>query len=857
MWKRVCEAKLDDHTIELSPDQTDAWKLERNTWQLVQMLYTERTSTLDLSNSKLPTNPYLPPLDVVNAYLPKSKDLLELSTIRDWLYTCPTSTHPTEIRRGYWPYTKAALRHASQKNQPISHVSSQTRIVHELDPDAPLRPISSQVILQSGHESNRIRDQDTVNNGQLRRLEQLDEEYDRAMIRTLYEYVRAGEIDLATDFCRQCDHHWRAASLSGGRLFHDPDLSQADMNYGSLPVDGIFNDNDSLDGNLRGSNTSPYGKMNRAGCLNRKLWKSICLQISLNQSLSTYEQALYGALSGQISSVLPVCYTWEDHIWCHINSIFENQVDKILESTEMGYYWTHGQLPPPKRKVRSEPKYLNSRLNEENFESESSDEDFEEGINEKQNSNDENIKVAMNKAFDKVLRSENVTLAESARNPFHVAQMWLAIDKINDLFTTFYNRLQSATEDFTTDHLSHLLRFFAHLILFLRSIDQKVDNEASNAIIRAYVQVLEIEKKHDLIAFYVAELQQESGVETYAKYLISLGPLADRQTRRTALLRAMEHGLDLSRVACTAVTMTLKDIQQAKLSSNRDHGLHWFTRELTEKQTELIRSLEWLTIDQTTYFDALVQANSLIRYFLSSGHPNAARQVLGSLPPDLLGCVANEDVSQENKDGEDLPERSSSASTEILEFTQYQDFFNCLELHVEVNEVLSHRPVEGCGAVELKEYTQVLDDLCTQLHTSIVNLLKLEWLQDTKLEKTLTTSNSEKDGTSKRVSELERIRKIYIPELVFRLHGALVDSSAFIVQNLRRALDLASVVADETYKNYLEFLTDRQQESIKNENGINVEGGGTKNKMKEYLKEIRQVNLLILKVSSGKNPLRV
>ncbi|KAG0145595.1 hypothetical protein CROQUDRAFT_565290 [Cronartium quercuum f. sp. fusiforme G11] len=45
----------------------------------------------------------------------------------------------------------------------------------------------------------------------------------------------------------------------------------------------------------------------------------------------------------------------------------------------------------------------------------------------------------MNKAFDKVLRSENVTLAESACNPFHIAQMWLAIDKINDLFTTFYN----------------------------------------------------------------------------------------------------------------------------------------------------------------------------------------------------------------------------------------------------------------------------------------------------------------------------------------------------------------------------------------------------------------------------------
>lgn len=845
MWKQVCDLKLQDQGIELNPDQIDSWKLERNTWQLVQMLYTERTSPLDLSTSKSLTNPYLPPLDVVNAFLPKSRDLLELSTIRDWLYTCPGPTHATEIRRGYWPYTKAALKHASQKNQPISQLSSQNKLVHELDPDAPLRPLR-EATGQPGQDS-RMNDLMASNNAQLGRLDQFDEEYDRAMLRTLYEYVRAGEIGLALDFCRQCDHPWRAASLSGGRLFQDPSLSEGD-GYGSLAVDP-FNDSESVNESSLDPSSTSYGKMNRAGCLNRKLWKSICLQISLNQSLSTYEQALYGALSGQISSVLPVCYSWEDHIWCYINSIFENQVDRILESTQMGYYWSHGKLPTLKNKSRAQLENADSVF-QDDVDADLDDDDvgkFSDGYN----LGEESIKAAMNKAFDRVLRSENAALAESARNPFHVAQMWLAIDKINDLFTTFHNQLKSASEEFTTENLSHLIRFFAHLILFLKSIDQKVDNEASNAIIRSYVQVLEMEKKHDLIAFYVAELQQESGVETYAKYLISLGPSADRQTRRIALLRAMEHGLDLSRVACTAVTMTLKDINEAKLQPNRQHGLNWYNNELTDKQTELIRSLEWLTIDRVTYFDALVQANSLIRYFLASGHPNAARQVLVSLPPDLLGFVANEkDLDEEAREPKDIHGLMNGASTEILEFTQYQDFFHCLELHVEANEVLSHQPVKGCPATELQEYKDVFEGLCTQLHTSIVNLLKSEWLQDVKLDPNQVSSADE--SLLKRVSELERIRKIYIPELVFRLHGVLVDSSNFIVQNLRRALDLAAVVADEGFKNYIEFLPDQHELG---ELGSGSEGGAQK--MKEYLKEIRLVTLLVLKVSDGTDPFKV
>ncbi|MBW0519553.1 hypothetical protein O181_059268 [Austropuccinia psidii MF-1] len=843
IWKEVCQSKLEDQSLEMTSEQRESWSLERSTWQLVQMLYTDRTATVQSIDSKLANNPYLPPLNVVNLHLSQSQDLLELSTIRDWLHTCPSNTHPAEIRRGYWPYTKAAIKHYLQKQPHQSRDPTksfgQSGLLHSMDPDAPLRSNAraNSLRLDANQPSALVQNLDAVNDqGQ---LDHLDEEYDRAMVKTLYEYVRAGEINLALDFCRQCDHPWRAASLSGGRLFYDPVLSTLESDLAPFAQDEALNDTDPMDIIQNEPRPSfPYRPMNRSGCLNRKLWKSMCLHMASNKSLPTYEQALYGALAGEVNSVLPVCHTWEDHIWCYINSIFEDQVDQILDTTQMGYYWSHDCSFPRANDAEDSEDSDDSNDNDLPSSTPYRSSNPHASSNRKPNSASKpNIKLSLSKAFDKVLRSDIPFLSESARNPFHVAQMWLAINKINDLFTTFFNRLKSASQELTREHLSHLLRFFTHLILFLRSIDEPVDDEASNAIIRAYVQVLEAQNKHELIAFYVAELQQESGVETYARYLISIGPLADRQTRRTALLRALEHGLDLSRVACTAVKLTLQEITHVALEANSDHGLSRFSHQLTDKQKELIRSLEWLTIDSSTYLDALIQANSLVRYFLTAGHPNAAREVIRSMPTDLLSVIAKEkNLIEDSQVGDTF----ANVPNEILEFTQYRDFFHCLELHVQVNEVLSQRPMTSAPITEVQAFTEALKEICNQMHAAVVEILCSEWLQDIKMDFTQEEPQEAKPISTRRTEELSLIRNIYIPELIFRLHGALVDSGAYVTSNLRRALDLAVLVADESFKNYLEFLPTQNSKN---------------HKMKDYLREIRLVTLMILK-RSGTHPLK-
>lgn len=86
-------------------------------------------------------------------------------------------------------------------------------------------------------------------------------------MRTLYEYVRTGQLDLALDLCRQSDQSWRAASLSGGRLWFDPALA---------PDDQEFEDVDAMDEEVL--------EKRARGNLNRRLWKGMCRKIAANVS---------------------------------------------------------------------------------------------------------------------------------------------------------------------------------------------------------------------------------------------------------------------------------------------------------------------------------------------------------------------------------------------------------------------------------------------------------------------------------------------------------------------------------------------------------------------------------------------
>ncbi|GAA5960795.1 hypothetical protein JCM3765_000820 [Sporobolomyces pararoseus] len=781
-WTAICDQQLDSLSSELDPDSLDAWTLERNTWQLVQALYSERLNdstspSADPSSAGSSKNPYTPPLSVIQKVIEGNKDLIELSAIRDWLHSIPSSLAPAEVRRGYLPYTKNKLKQTRRTG-----ATAPKGLVEELDPDA---------VLRAGGSSAGAR------------LEADDATYERALIRTLYEYVRTGQLDAALDLCRQSDQSWRAASLSGGRLWFDPSLA---------PEDDEFEDLDLMDEELN--------EKRARGNENRRLWKGMCRKIAASPNLDPYEKALYGALSGDVPSVLAVSASWEDVVWAHLNSLFEAHLESSLDLSESGRYWTrlpHSVAPAPE-KLNSEDPLLGS-------------------ISQP----GQGVRSQLEEIFEKLLKSEKADLQLAAKNPFHVSQMYLIVDKVGHLLETFVERLESAAGETEPETLAHLLRFFAHLILVLRLLKQPLPSYAANRILEAYVHVLEAnDQDENLIAFYASCLEEESAVESYARFLLTFGPDSDVSSRHLALRKSLDHGLSLPAIARRTVTLVLSSALSAPPplpTSARAQAVDAYAR-IDARQLELIRSLEWLTAEKETYLDALSEANALTRYFLATDAPHAALALLRSLPSDLLSTCAFSPSSS-----------SPALQLQIREHLDYITLFTCLDHHLRFSEVWARppHPLEGSAKgkekvesakskLEMETWKEGIQALVEELWQKALEILEGEWLKG----EVVNGSQVEEDGTGpRRLAELATIRRLLIPDLVLRLHHALVSTCSILPSNLTRAFELATIVADERYGLYNEFVP------------YNAREGEESNLMKRYLEEVRKASLKSLDLGLG------
>lgn len=189
------------------------------------------------------------------------------------------------------------------------------------------------------------------------------------------------------------------------------------------------------------------------------------------RNIDQYERALYGALAGAYEPVVPVCSSWEDHLWAATNALFETSIDEALQSRPSIFQ----SLQP----IDAQPK--------------------------------EAIETSVEDIFEKLARGSN-QIALQARNPLRVAVAHIVNKRTSELISAFVDRLEataSQTEpacatsfcrrkpqrltETSLSVVSNLLRFFAHLVIALRIIAQPVAEAQANQVLEAYVKVLESE----------------------------------------------------------------------------------------------------------------------------------------------------------------------------------------------------------------------------------------------------------------------------------------------------------------------------------------------------------------------------
>lgn len=626
-----------------------------------------------------------------------------------------------------------------------------------------------------------------------------------------------------------------------------------------------------LNGEPEGDDEMLPGEISGAGGnRNRLLWKAVCKRLAANPSLEPYERALYGSLAGHLASVIAVSSpdSWEEHVWAHINACLETRIEAAFEEQGTrngpGSWWTQegGKGSVRLAELRSE-QVASIRVD----------------VRTELRDIFSQVKGTASGASSKHSSSSHwESIRLQADNPYRVVQQAIILDELPELLIHVESRLTEMLASIPPKRYAHLVRFFAHLVLYLRLLGKsQLPASSCNSILRHYVEVLEhvaqsrgapgaaASEEGELVAMYASSLERESAEESYAHYLKGLNETASIAEKRSALLKAQQHEVDVAAVARSVVQVIFAESypllqqQSAAISASSANGAlkSGLDNLVSPTQTEsrLISSIEWLTFLADTRSDAVFQSNALMRALLSRGRIHAARTLLYSLPGDLL----------DSKDDNLLGLRSTDRTEQL----HYHSFFHLLSTHLALVELLSQKPLSTVTSTvkrtDLFAWRRALVDLAQRIKLETEELLKGEWLKlnpedEEKVDDIEEQDDEEQEQEEGRQIELARIRQLYVPEVVLRLHFLLSDAHASLRAfesplpssgrgansqaekdgsgaDAKALLDyitaeLPVLVADERYKVYLEFVTSG--------------AAASNNRLQEYLRHVRDAYLVKL-----------
>lgn len=256
---------------------------ERNIWRLLGSLYTERLGEDDPKDSPMEEEEPTTDMKVVTRLYDTSRSIREAQIVIDWLENTTFDSFKTQCYDAVeyfggshiaWENTLKTLKNES--SGVVQPLKGSRPLVKSLDPDSCLR--------------------------ESRPLHDLDQEDEMRLLRHVFACVRSGQVSLAQEMCVRAGHHWRAASLEGWKLHHDPN-----------PRD-------------------PSQRQPIAGNAYRDVWKAVAWRMAGDERLPTFERAIYGALCGHLPSMLLTCDKWEDTLWAYTRTMVDQWVEEQLRA---------------------------------------------------------------------------------------------------------------------------------------------------------------------------------------------------------------------------------------------------------------------------------------------------------------------------------------------------------------------------------------------------------------------------------------------------------------------------------------------------------------------------------------------
>lgn len=578
-----------------------------------------------------------------------------------------------------------------------------------------------------------------------RALHDLDQEDHSRLLRTIFTKIRQGKIEEAQNICVHCGHAWQAAILEGWRLSHDPN----------------YNDGG-------GNQQQQKEKMPLEGNAHRDIWKKCAWMKADSKKGDDFSRAIAAVFCGHLHALTnaAVCPSWSDLLWAYFKVQIDIRVEVEVRQCSLKSYCA---MPE---------QYWNN-------------------------------KMSLEQIFDEMAASNSELIRLQAKQKINVIVQYLILDDVGGLMAVIAEWLDSETI------APQMLRFLAHLVLFLRHMDRLQRPEVGNQVLRAYVEHLIEMHDPQLVAFYTATLPKEAQTILFSQFLEKI---TETEERRAALEEALAVGLNIDRI-------TQYTVQTVRERQMREEGRGQKQGELSDADSQKISVLEYLQFYPQHRAELLFQANALIRQFLAKERVECVRRVLQCVPQDSVRII-----SELYGHVQEIPYREECSIKENICHTAYLsavDGFNQWT-HLFHNEPKAPTQSEKAlqnfterTAFELKEheYQQQLElwrvqveeqkKMATGLLYNVLLFPDQGWLVDPEVEGKEFDVEEEEDEWQNRLSQMNSLRGICVPEVVILLHKCLHQSKDF-----QECVQLVDEVASESRKLYKCYAAHKMSELL-------------------------------------------
>ncbi|EFC50185.1 nucleoporin 107 [Naegleria gruberi] len=719
-FEKICERKVqelqeiyqktyflpDEQHLKVGKEYTTL-KLEKFTWELLYLLFEDEKKSLDnisdhLNQQELKKFVWrVSHKEVVNQMMKTGSEFRKLQIIVNWLEENAKEKVDVE-NEGAWLFTSRGGEY--------------------VDPD-------------SIYKNNN--------------LDENDLRQERIIIKKTWALVRSGQIEEAQKFCRMHNQFWRASTLSGSELYHNPRLMPGAC-----------------------ENEETVGNQNRFVYLNTIL--SILKSDTVNDDeIHQYERAIYGSIAGDLNSILPCCISWEDYLWAYCKStmlyLINQELAKYVPNDSEDKLYVGSVLDSLKSNSRSLLEIVQS-------------------VN---TSSNEKIKI-------------------DAVQYHHVIQSYIICSQIPNLVQYLLDSVNNPAE-YTMSYLANLSRFSAHFILTWISLNGSFEkDECKDAIIVKYIHYLIASKQFESIAFYTKFIHNRNDTnvtydyrsDVYAKSIIAIEKSEkenSKNLRSMLIAKAKEQGLNIQEIATIVAQKTLEQKASQDEVTNMFDAAFFLDpknnplknlreRQTTELDIKKINSIDWLCIEDINPFNCLLQTNLLIREFIDQGKLGAFELLMKKLHEQLDSKL--DDVG--------LDSRQETIFKEYMFWTLYE---KAITTYVSWNTHIKERPTfttqEGPFRTQadkikyqsdlsqfnntiLKKWTQENEIFLKQAKDNHLAIVQSPWL----------TIENVDDSTKQ---EFAKLKQKCIPDIVFCLYQLLSFAEEYDA-----CMQLADIIADDT-----------------------------------------------------------